>query len=139
MKELIDIHKRMVRNVFLNAELLLNEGEKEIFEYDIQAFMYLFFRNYLKPFNFKAGREKHQKVDCVIYADDSPVVFYEIKTYFKDRETIKTKDFINDISKIASLLKANNGSKGYFFTIGMTKKYESNIILPIVKTTIIKN
>jgi hypothetical protein len=50
---LVEINKKLVRDVFLKIELLLNEGEKEIFEYDIQAFMFLFLKRFLKGSNRK--------------------------------------------------------------------------------------
>lgn len=122
-----DINKKMVRNVFLNTEILLNEGENEIFEYDIQAYMFLFFRSFLRSFKFTAGREKAGKVDCVLFDENSnPVVFYEIKTYFKGNESIRQEHFDKDINKLASLIKKNENSRGYFFTSGLTKKYDTD-------------
>lgn len=119
MSDLTEIHKRMVRNVFLNTEILLNEGEKNIFEYDIQAFMFLFFRAYLRSFDCWAGREKEGKVDCVIYnKNDSPIIFYEIKTYFKEHESIKVEHFQNDIEKLAKLVKKIPVQEGIFLRRG---------------------
>lgn len=124
MSVINEINKRMVRNVFLNTEILLNEGETEIFEYDIQAYMFLFFRTFLRSYDFTAGREKAGKVDCVLFDQNkTPVVFYEIKTYFKDSERIQENHFKKDIEKLAELIRDNPGSKGYFFTSGLTKKF----------------
>jgi hypothetical protein len=125
MKDIDVINKLMVRNVFLNTEILLNEGETEIFEYDIQAYMFLFLRTFLRSYEYTAGREKAGKVDCVLFGKNTkPVVFYEIKTYFKESEKIKESHFVNDIEKLAELIKNNVGSKGYFFTSGLTKKFQ---------------
>ena len=123
-----DLNKRMVRNVFLNIELLLNESENEISEYDIQAFMFLFFRKFLKNTDFNISRESHGKVDCVIENEKTnKIIFYEIKTYFKGNESVNEKDFINDIRKLYSLINKNNNSKAYFFTAGLTNKYYKEI------------
>lgn len=117
------INQKMMRNVFLNTEILLNEDENEIFEYDIQAFMFLFFRRYLKRTEFHAEREKEGKVDCVLFKNDKPVVFYEIKTYFKSREQIKKSHIDHDLRKLADLLERNQHAIGYFFTSGLKAKY----------------
>jgi len=126
-----EINKRMIRNVFLNTEILINEGEKEIFEYDIQAFMFLFLKRFLKGTNLTVGREKAGKVDCVVFekssdgGDDTPIVYYEIKTYFKSHEAVKQNDFNKDIEKLAELVSKNSKSSGYFFTAGLTAKFKN--------------
>ncbi|WP_394158432.1 hypothetical protein [Vibrio campbellii] len=136
---LVEINKKLVRNVFLNTELLLNEGEKEIFEYDIQAFMFLFLKRYLKGSSYTAGREKVSKVDCVIFDNTTkplkPVCFYEIKTYFKSHENIQVAHFDNDLDKLASLIQEHNDTKGLFITAGLTEKYKSTSVsaLPFIK------
>ena len=43
-----DIHRGIIRNIALNIELLLNEKDHEISEYDVQAFMATFLRRFLK-------------------------------------------------------------------------------------------
>ncbi|MGL6495474.1 hypothetical protein ACSZNT_11125 [Aeromonas veronii] len=136
---LVKINKKLVRNIFLNTELLLNEGEREIFEYDIQAFMFLFLKRYLKGSSYTTGREKVSKVDCVIFnntmAEPNPVCFYEIKTYFKSHEKIKAKHFDNDLDKLASLIKKHSDTKGLFITAGLANKYKkaSELELPFIK------
>jgi hypothetical protein len=136
---LVEINKRLVRDVFLKTELLLNEGEKEIFEYDIQAFMFLFLKRFLKGSNYTAGREKVSKVDCVIFENtvtpNTPVCFYEIKTYFKAHETIQVAHFEQDLDKLASLIKQHSGTKGLFITAGLTAKYtdKNAETLPFIK------
>ncbi|CAH6936677.1 conserved hypothetical protein [Vibrio chagasii] len=121
---LVDINKKLVRNVFLNTELLLNEGEDQIFEYDIQAYMFLFLKRYLKGSGLTAAREKVQKVDCVIFDSNGyPECFYEIKTYFKAHEVILEKHFEDDIDKLAQLLQTHSRSKAIFITAGLTEKY----------------
>ncbi|OJI53899.1 hypothetical protein [Vibrio vulnificus] len=124
---LVDINKKLVRNVFLNTELLLNEGEDQIFEYDIQAYMFLFLKRFLKGTGRTAGREMVQKVDCVIFDHNNvPECFYEIKTYFKAREVILQKHFEDDIDKLAKLLQLHSNATAMFITAGLTKKYTDN-------------
>ena len=42
--EITKLHAQMVRNIFLNTELLLNDDIRELSEYDIQGMMFLAFR-----------------------------------------------------------------------------------------------
>jgi len=61
-----DIHKRILRNIALNIELLINDRDVDISEYDAQAFMALFLRRNLKNTEYKIRRESFGKYDCVI-------------------------------------------------------------------------
>ncbi len=47
----------MVRNIFLNTELLLNDDIRELSEYDIQGMMFLAFRYSLLGTGLRAVRE----------------------------------------------------------------------------------
>jgi len=113
-----DINQRMLRNIFLNTELLINDGIHELAEYDIQAFMFIFFRRVLANTNATAKREASGKVDCVVEENGKPQVFYELKTYFKKHEKPTKEHFDNDISKLAQLITNNVDSRGYFIISG---------------------
>ena len=116
-------HERMVRNVFLNVELILNDGIRELSEYDIQGMMFLAFRSALANTGVHADREKSGKVDCVLYEAAKPRVFYEIKTCFKSHEKVRKKDFDHDLGKLGGLLKAHPGARGFFFIAGAKAKF----------------
>lgn len=135
------INEKMVRNVFLNTEILINEDDTEIFEYDIQNYMFQFFRRYLKGTPYSVAREKTGKVDCVLYEDAIPKVFYEIKTYFKNSEQIRISQVNKDLQKLSDLIKTHSGSVGYFFTSGLRSKYENSngMAIPFIKSRIEKN
>ena len=60
------LRERMVKNVFLNVELMLNDGVREISEYGLQRLMFLFFRRDLANTAANADREKNGKVECVV-------------------------------------------------------------------------
>ena len=55
--EITRIHAQMVRNIFLNTELLLNDDIRELSEYDIQGMMFLAFRYSLLGTGLRAVRE----------------------------------------------------------------------------------
>lgn len=122
--DLLDLHSKMLRNIFLNVELLLNDGISNISEYDLQAFMFLYFRRAVINIDgISAEREKEGKVDCVLLKNGLPIVFYELKTYFKKNEKLKSKDFDHDIQKIADKLKECPGAKGFIVTSGLKNKF----------------
>src|ERR1039457_5504313 len=115
MMQIIEYHERMVRSVFLHVELLLNDRVKELSEYDIQGLMFLSFRASTVNTNFHADREKTGKVDCVLFEDGKPGVFYEIKTYFKKSEKLLKKHFDRDLEKLRGLLRTHPGTRAFFF------------------------
>lgn len=127
-KNISELHEKMTRNVFLNAELLINDGVQDISEYDIQGLMFLYFRKALINTEYRADREKHGKVDCVIFHGSEPRIFYEIKTYFKEHEKLNKKDFDQDINKIRKLLLNNDKSRGYIFIAGRKSKFKQPIL-----------
>lgn len=122
--EIADIHDRMVRNVFLNIELLLNDDVRSLSEYDVQAFVFLFFARKLWNTRHRTEREREGKVDCVLYEGDSPRAFYEIKTYFKENEWLSKAHFDKDIHKMASLLASNSNASGYILVAGAKSKFK---------------
>lgn len=126
--QITEIHKRMVRYVFLNIELLLNDRIHEINEYDVQSFMFLSFRRQLNNTDFSAEREKNGKVDCVLYEKTMPRIFYEIKTYFKINEELNRLDFDHDIDKIKNRLEEYKNACGYIFIAGMGKKFKGDVL-----------
>jgi hypothetical protein len=127
--EIANIHEHMVRNVFLNIELLLNDDIRSISEYDVQSFVFLYFARHLRNTAHTAEREREGKVDCVLYENDSPRIFYEIKTYFKPNEWITKEHFDKDIDKMASLLRAQNAATGYILVAGAKSKFKSEELL----------
>lgn len=130
------LHEQMVRNVFLNVELVLNDGIRELSEYDLQAWMFLHFRYSLANQNAHADREKTKRVDCVLFAAGVPRVFYEIKTYFKKHEKLRKKHFDDDINKLYGLLKTHAGTRGFFLVAGAKSKFTDTALLgfPLVKS-----
>jgi hypothetical protein len=85
---LTDLHKRMVRNIFLNVELLLNDDVDDLSEYDVQGLMFFYLRRALLNTTATAERERKGKVDCVVYDNGDPVLLYEMKTYYKKHEKL---------------------------------------------------
>jgi hypothetical protein len=61
--DLTAIHQWMVRNVFLNIEILLNDGVQSLSEYDVQAFAFLYFARALLNTPFRCERERVRRVD----------------------------------------------------------------------------
>lgn len=125
---LTELHEKAVRNVFLNVELLLNDGIRDISEYDIQSLLFLHFRRSLVHTNAHADREKEGKVDCVLFYTDEPVVFYEIKTYFKKKEKLQKSNFDHDIDKMAELLTKHPNARGYVFVAGAKSKFSKEAL-----------
>lgn len=121
--KLTDLHKRMVRNIFLNVELLLNDDVDDLSEYDIQGLMFFFLRRVLLNTNATAERERSGKVDCVVYYNDAPVILYEIKTYYKKHEKPLSSHFDHDLEKLLDLLVKNKCARAYFLLAGRKSKF----------------
>jgi len=121
----------MVRNVFLNVELLLNGDIPELSEYDIQAMMFLAFRNFLVNTGWSAGRESSGKVDCVVLEDKTPRVLYEIKTYFKSHERLKVSDFQKDLKKLQESKLKYPTTRAFFFVAASKTKTTPKALLSI--------
>jgi len=124
--DLNDLHARMIRDLFLRIEILINDRITELSEYDVQSLMFLYFRRQLNSsVGYQAAREKNGKVDCVLLKNEKPILFYEIKTYFKKNESIKEKHFKADINKLKNLALENPGAKCYFVVIGLKTKFRN--------------
>jgi hypothetical protein len=104
----------MVRDVFLNVELLLNSGIRELSEYDVQAMMFLAFRKALTNSGWRADREANGKVDCVVFEGQTTKVLYEIKTYFKPREKLRVIDFQSDLKKLMASKSKFPDARAFF-------------------------
>jgi hypothetical protein len=128
--EITRLHAQMVRNIFLNTELLLNDNIRELSEYDIQGMMFLAFRYSLVGTGLQAARESAGKTDCVLYEENTPRVVYEIKTYFKSNERLLEHQFKKDIQKLYSRLVVMERARGYFVVAGKKSKFESATATP---------
>ena len=125
---LVAKHGQMVRNVFLNVELLLNNGVRELSEYDIQGMMFLGFRTALVNTDWRADRETTGKVDCVLFDGVAPRVLYEIKTYFKPREKLRLVDFQKDLEKLHELKIKYRGVRAYFLVAARKNKIKQTAL-----------
>lgn len=127
--DVTEIHERMVRNVFLNVELLLNDDIRLLSEYDVQSLVFLYCARHLRNTNHTIQREREGKVDCVLYDDATPRAFYEIKTYFKPNEWLTKQHFDKDIDKMAHLLRAHTSAAGYILIAGAKAKFKEEGLL----------
>lgn len=126
-----NIHKRMLRNIALNVELLLNEGYNSISEYETQAFAALFLRRNFINLPFKIAKERFGKVDFIITdKKDIPVILYEMKLFIKKTKKIAAptsesqirKDFI----KLCKTMYEYKKARGYFILILRKNHYQEN-------------
>jgi hypothetical protein len=115
----------MVRNVFLNIEILLNDGVQSLSEYDVQAFAFLYFARALLNSPFRCERERVRRVDCVVYEGDHPRIFYEMKTYFKPHERMTKSLFDKDIKKMAEILAGHDSASANFLIAGSKEAFAS--------------
>ena len=120
---LTDLHQRMVRNIFLNVELLLNDDVGDLSEYDVQGLMFFYLRRALLNTTATAERERNGKVDCVVYDNNDPVLLYEIKTYYKKHEKLRSSHFDHDLAKLLGLLEKNRRAHAYFLLAGRKSKF----------------
>ncbi len=113
-----DIHPKMIRNLFLNAEIIVNDDDFDISEYDIQAWVYLYLRKKLQNTKYTAKRESNERFDCVIRSNKSkkPRVYYEMKTYIKPHESPKMPEIKKDVLKLYKAIKGSK-KKGYFILV----------------------
>lgn len=136
-----DFHRRMLKNIVLNIELLFNDNDYDISEYDVQAFMSQFLRRNLRNIDFEIYRETFGKFDCSIAAitknagetvklsnarrtkkeDVTPAILYELKTFLKTHEKLDAKiqyeKIINDFKKLSDGIKEYSGCEGYFLLL----------------------
>jgi len=128
-----DIHQRMLRNIALNVELLKNDKDRDISEYDIQAFMALFLRKNLLNTGYHLHRESFGKYDCAIAAEDekNPEILYEIKTYIKPKEHLQTitswKHIEKDFKKLKDGKKKYKNCRTYFILVCKGRDLENMI------------
>jgi hypothetical protein len=107
------LHYRMLRDVALNVELEFNKMNTQLFESDIQRYMDDFLRSNLKNTDCYPHREACHKTDLVVFKthDDGGkkqkkgIIFYEIKTVFKNHESFSHNNFVEKIRKDFCKLK----------------------------------
>jgi hypothetical protein len=118
-------HQKMMRHVFLQTELLLNDDINEISEYDIQSLIYTFFSLRQEKYQItEVLRERDGKVDIVVKLKDKSKIYVEIKTYFKNGEDFIKTDFDHDFAKLLKKSIMDN-SKAYFIIAGIKGKFNT--------------
>lgn len=129
----INIHKRIIRNIALNIEILINDRDSDISEYDAQAFMALFLRRNLKNTDYKIKRESFGKYDCVIAnrEDGKPLILYELKTFVKPKEKLQIKSsykkIISDFQKLNDGIRKYKDARGFFILVCKSKDLKNMI------------
>ena len=86
--ELRELHSKMVRDVFLVCEQRLNRDMESVAEYFVQQCMVDFFSTEFKNTDLRAVTETSGRIDVVIKQGEEDVVFYELKTYFRNQRKI---------------------------------------------------
>jgi len=117
-----EIHPRLMRHLFLMAELAFNDEEYEINEYDVQGWMYKFLAKKLKNTDHFPQRESDGKVDCVIKHKETgdAKVYYELKTYIKPHEIPTFSSIERDIKKLFSKIEDGDSDKKALFVLMST-------------------
>jgi len=116
-----DLHRRILKHILLSTELLLNLRDRDISEYDVQAFMSSFLKSSLHNTKYKAHRESFGKFDCAISQSDTkyPIILYEMKTFLKPNEKLlissAQKKIVNDFKKLSKIKYEN--TRGYFILL----------------------
>lgn len=118
-----ELHERMAKSVFLNVELLLNDGVENLSEYDVQSEMFKAFNRMLINTAYRADREKEGKVDCVVFYDNKALAIYELKTYFKLNEKPNKKSIDRDIEKLADKMSDNRNLRAYMIVAGRKARF----------------
>ncbi len=110
------VHPRLIKHLYLMAELAFNDEEYEINEYDVQGWMYKFLAKKLKNTDHFPQRESEGKVDCVIknHETGGAKVFYELKTYIKPHEEPTFASIERDIKKLFSKIGEDIDKKAFF-------------------------
>ena len=118
-----DAHKHMMRNVFLNVELDLNDEVNEIAEYDIQYRIFQYFKIRQNRYNIiNATREQENRTDIIVNLVGGEKAYIEAKSYFKEHEKIRKRDIDHDIKKL--YLKAiTPNTCTYFIIAGLREKF----------------
>lgn len=115
---LLDLHQRTVRNVFLNVEILLNDKVDDLSEYDIQGLMFNYLHRALLNTAASTSRERNGKVDCVVYDSGEVALLYEIKTYYKRHEKLLQSHLDHDIEKLRNRLVEHKNARAYLLLAG---------------------
>ena len=122
------VHQRMMRYVFLQTELLLNDDINELSEYDIQSMIFTFFRSRLDKYQLlEATREQENRTDIVVHQKNDARVYLELKTYFKKNKRFKKVDFDHDLSKLLKKAIQEN-SRAYFIIAGISSNFNEDKI-----------
>lgn len=122
-----DLHYRLLKSIALNIELLYNDRDFEISEYDIQAIMSLFLKKNFVNSDFAINRESFGKYDCAISEKNSrtPIVLYELKTFVKPNEKLNIesayKKVESDLFKLKSGIGKYKKSRAYFILVCKNK------------------
>lgn len=118
-----DIHFRLLKSIALNVEMLYNDKDSDINEYDVQAFMTSFLRRNLRNTDFIIYRETFGKYDCSIALRKTkkPQVLYELKTFSKPQEKLNIetsfKKIQKDIFKLKDGINKYKTARGYFILV----------------------
>lgn len=130
-----DLHYRLLKNIALNVELLYNDKDSEISEYDIQAVMSIFLKKNFVNTDFSVNREMFGKFDCAISQKNStkPEILYEIKTFSKSKEKLNIESAYKKIEK--DIVKLKNGiikyqnSKAYLIIVCKKRDIENETFI----------
>ena len=126
-----DLHYRLLKNIALNVELLYNDKDTEISEYDIQAVISVFLKKNFLNTEFSINREIFGKFDCAISQKNykKPVILYEIKTFSKPKEKLNIesayKKIEKDIIKLKIGINKYNHSRAYLIIVCKKRDIEN--------------
>lgn len=115
------VHKDMLKEAVSMIQKLRKEKGDYISEDDIRNQFHAAFDKHPHR-NLEYAQERFSKTDMVIQEKDkntgkaSPVILYELKTYFKEHEVLRNKigEIISDIDK---LYKRKSEAKAYFILV----------------------
>ena len=115
------VHSDMLKDAVPMIQALCKEKGDNISEDDIRDQFHAAFCKH-PHINLEYAQERFNKTDMVIQEKDkstgksSPVILYELKTYFKEHEVLRNKigEIISDIDK---LYKRKSEAKAYFILV----------------------
>jgi hypothetical protein len=128
----LELQERIVREVILNVELLINDKSRDISEYQIQEFILQFLRRNLDKNIYEVSKESFGKHDIAISKVNSsyPLLVFELKTFVKPKEKLQTitsyKKIIKDFDKLYSS-KTKYDCRSYFILACKEKDLECNM------------
>lgn len=110
------IHPKLINHVFLQLGLWANDGDYQIFEYDVQAVMNGYLRTVLRNTAYEAIRERDGKFDCLVRSKrkKTSALLYELKTFIKDSEVVDEDALLKDIGKLAKRRLEANPPRTFF-------------------------